>query len=367
MRLRLIVLTFVLCLSFVGCHGPSVPPEVDQVKLQESTLWRAGALIYAPVEYKNYQATYQVARGKFLDQKIKFAWFRKYKNVKAEFKKVIAEGDQVLTLIEERKGRQGKTIIDRYHNLEICLLNLRRLTEKINEGRYARPDLIKAELLLAEVKLDFTKGRYTQALQTLPLIDPYVEKVQAVLNDILGRYIDKDQLNLWDRWVKETLTQSRMTGSIAVIVNKIDREMTVYRAGKPLKTYEVGLGSNGMNHKRHAGDEATPEGKYFITKKVYPSRYYKALLINYPNEEDKRKFQQAKKKGLISSRVGIGGLVEIHGGGKAFMTRGCVSVEDNEMDEIFKLADVGTPVTIVGSMGYPHELSTLKDSSHDQK
>lgn len=366
MRLRLIVLTCTICLSFVGCHGPSVPPEVDQVKLQESTLWRAGALIYAPGEYKNYQAAYRQARGKFLDQKIKFAWFRKYKGVKAEFKKVLEDGDRVLAFIEERKRGQGKTIIDRYRDLEACLQNLRRLTEKINEGRYARRDLIKAELLLAEVKLDFNKGRYTQALQKLPLIDPYVEKVQVVLNGILGRYIDTKQLNLWDKWVKTTLTESRLNGSIAIIVSKIDREMTIYRAGKPIKTYQVGLGSNGMNHKRYAGDEATPEGKYHVSKKVYPSRYYKALLIDYPNEEDKKKFRQARQKGLISSRVGIGGLVEIHGGGKAFMTRGCVSVEDGEMDEIYKLAEVGTPVTIVGSMGYPHELSTLKDSSYDQ-
>ena len=45
-------------------------------------------------------------------------------------------------------------------------------------------------------------------------------------------------------------------------------------------------------------------------------------------------------------------MIEIHGnGGKGIdWTEGCVALTDKEMDVVFKIAKVGTPVTIVGSM-----------------
>ena len=48
----------------------------------------------------------------------------------------------------------------------------------------------------------------------------------------------------------------------------------------------------------------------------------------------------------------IGGLIEIHGnGGKGIdWTEGCVALTDREMDTVFKIVRVGTPVTIIGSM-----------------
>jgi hypothetical protein len=54
-------------------------------------------------------------------------------------------------------------------------------------------------------------------------------------------------------------------------------------------------------------------------------------LINYPNDEDRRQFAQAKRRGAISRRAGIGGLIEIHGGGKDGQTYGCVSLDDHHM------------------------------------
>lgn len=88
------------------------------------------------------------------------------------------------------------------------------------------------------------------------------------------------------------------------------------------------------------------------------SRYYKALLINYPNDDDRRQFTAAKKKGLIPKYAGIGGLIEIHGGGKSGMTYGCIGMENDQMDELFSIVDVGTPVTIVGTVEYDNNISS---------
>ena len=86
-------------------------------------------------------------------------------------------------------------------------------------------------------------------------------------------------------------------------------------------------------------------------KKGSETKFHKALLINYPNDEDKRRFQTAKNKGILPAKTDIGGLIEIHGsGGKGIdWTDGCIALEDNDMDAVYKLVAVNTPVIIVGS------------------
>jgi murein L,D-transpeptidase YafK len=99
---------------------------------------------------------------------------------------------------------------------------------------------------------------------------------------------------------------------------------------------------------------ATPEGMYKITKKFEGSKtkYYKALLLNYPNDEDKEKFKSEIGNGSLPASAKIGDLIEIHGnGGKGIdWTEGCIALTDKEMDIVFKITKVGTPVTIIGSM-----------------
>jgi hypothetical protein len=54
------------------------------------------------------------------------------------------------------------------------------------------------------------------------------------------------------------------------------------------------------------------------------------------------------RKGLIPGQAGIGGAIEIHGGGKDSLTKGCVGLENKDMDRVYDYAREGTAVTIVG-------------------
>jgi murein L,D-transpeptidase YafK len=82
------------------------------------------------------------------------------------------------------------------------------------------------------------------------------------------------------------------------------------------------------------------------------TKYYKALLLDYPNDEDRQKFRSEIEHGSLPASAKIGGLIEIHGnGGKGIdWTEGCIALTDKEMDLVFRIARVGTPVTIIGSM-----------------
>ena len=75
----------------------------------------------------------------------------------------------------------------------------------------------------------------------------------------------------------------------------------------------------------------------------------KALLIDYPNASDRDAYFRNQQNGLIPSGVGIGGRIEIHGGGNDVVTDGCIGMTDREIDLLYELVDVGTPVTIIGA------------------
>jgi murein L,D-transpeptidase YafK len=135
----------------------------------------------------------------------------------------------------------------------------------------------------------------------------------------------------------------------SILILKKDHLLELLSAGKVFRTYHVALGSGGLPPKERQGDARTPEGHYVIDNRNAASQYHKALHISYPNADDRKR----------AARLGIapGGDVMIHGlpNGKGYIgaahrlydwTLGCVAVTDQEIDEIWTMVPVGTPVEI---------------------
>lgn len=359
-----IIGTFLLvCLGILnGCNTAPVPPEIAIAETQEHEIWRAGAEIYAPQQYKTYKSSLRTGKDHFIIQESRFKWFRDYESIQKEFKDILSNGNDLLNTIREQQRIKLTAIAGQIAFFQSRIDTLKKLTSLINEGRLSRRQLINAELLLGEAQRLAEKGKYPEAEKKLKIIPVYTASATEAISPVLNRYANKEQIAKWRVLVNDTIETSKERGIFSIFVSKIDRKLVLYKAGSPYKTYSIGLGKNGFHDKLHAGDLATPEGKYFITKKLPRSRYYKALLINYPNDEDRRQFTRAKKSGLISARAGIGGLIEIHGGGTDGMTYGCIAMDNNQMDELYSLVDIGTPVTIVGAIDYDNIISsTIKD------
>jgi len=146
----------------------------------------------------------------------------------------------------------------------------------------------------------------------------------------------------------------------------IDRSVTVFTLGKPLRMILVAkdiqrlfviehdgdtprvvvqfVCATGENYgnKKIRGDEKTPEGVYFITK-VYTDRKVtvfgrRAFHLDYPNY-----FDQQDKKG--------GDGIFIHGTNRTLRsnsTNGCVTLENHDLDQLAKyLAQDSVPIIIV--------------------
>jgi murein L,D-transpeptidase YafK len=134
-----------------------------------------------------------------------------------------------------------------------------------------------------------------------------------------------------------------------ILVVKSAHTMTLLSGAKVLKFYKIAIGRRPVGPKFQRGDHKTPEGNYLVDAKKSRSRFHLALHISYPNMVDR---QRAEKSG-----VDPGGDVEIHGveNGLGWIgalhrtvdwTDGCIAVTDNEIEEIWRVVEVGTPVEI---------------------
>jgi murein L,D-transpeptidase YafK len=162
-----------------------------------------------------------------------------------------------------------------------------------------------------------------------------------------------------------------------IVIRKSKQILELYQNGKRIKTYRVCLGLSPEGPKRITGDKKTPEGDYYICYKNTKSQFHRFLGLSYPGEEDA---QTAFKEGLISLdkrnsiintvkkgrkppwNTKLGGWVGIHGYPSeenaarwvALLypkphnwTDGCIAMWNYEIEELFSLVPIGTPVTIV--------------------
>ena len=343
------IIAFSLIFFTPGCKTPPAPSEVEQARLQEQALWGAGGSVFAPEEFQKYENSLTEARKALEREELKIGLFRNYGRVRENFRQVIRQGEQLEALIKSRKASLLLKIESGRESLYAKYEVLNNLSLQLNQRGYARPHLAQADILFKEVDRLLAGLRYEEARGRLEKISSLLKQAENILREQLKRYMDQGQIRQWRQLAERAIEKSKTSGQTVIVISKLERTLTVYKAGQQIKTYRVGLGFNGLNDKLHAGDDATPEGEYKIIKKIGASKYGKGLLIDYPNEEDIKKFNEAKKKGYITSSTRIGGLIEIHGGGKDGLTRGCVALDDKEMDELFKLIPIGTPVTIVGT------------------
>jgi L,D-peptidoglycan transpeptidase YkuD (ErfK/YbiS/YcfS/YnhG family) len=209
----------------------------------------------------------------------------------------------------------------------------------------------ESNLAIADRMLELS--RYQDAAEHLARARADAVVVHQGWVGVHARFSDPALLKRWRGWAQLTIEESKRTGSPAILVDKLRRQVTLYRNGRLVLRFHAELGANGLRPKEHAGDHATPEGKYRVVEKkdVSSTRYYKALLINYPNDEDRMRFALGKQRGTIPQRAGIGNLIEIHGeGGQGRdWTAGCVALANNDMDSLWAAAGIGTAVTIVGT------------------
>jgi hypothetical protein len=335
-------------------HFTPTPPTGKMEHAREilSEAAKNKADIYSKKLYTEARNCYDSAMVNWQKENKRFIYFRHYN-------KVVMFAD----LCIKKANQAGDNSISTSSNLKVKLKekleSLDNLVKQLDElfNTYPltseiRNRISKGKILLMEAEIVYKKGQYLQANRKMTdseyLLTESYEFASANLKNYFKSY------SIWKRWTDKTLSDSRKNKDYSIIIDKFSRKCVIYLGGSKKYEFEAELGKNWVGDKRTKGDMATPEGMYRITKKFDGGRtkYYKALLLDYPNEEDKEKFRSEIAHGSLPANAKIGGLIEIHGnGGKGIdWTEGCIALTDREMDVIFNIVKVGTPVTIIGSM-----------------
>lgn len=356
MKLARTAALVVLAVVLHGCRATPAPPEALEAERQERDLRGAGASLLAAQEFGEYLRSLAEARRRVERENLKLGWLRDHGSARSELRAVLEAGAALDQKVRSLKDRKRATLAEAAATVRGKLETLDRITVSLAVRGQAREKLTRAGLRLKEGEQLIEREDFAGGSERLASADILIGEAERTLASVMARYLDPGQVRAWKRLVDETVAESKRKGVTVIVVSKLERELMIFKNGSLDRTYAVGLGFNGLADKRHAGDNATPEGRYSVIRKLPVSQYHKALLINYPNEDDRRSFAREKQRGTIPRSAAIGGQIEIHGGGRDGLTRGCVSLDDGDMDDLYERIPVGTAVTIVGTADADHEI-----------
>lgn len=291
------------------------------------------------------------ARSEMMRQYGRPAFLRDYghtRRIIIEGSKLVAQAiEEARTEAASREARLQQEIAAIEAEVDEVRLLLLRLPPRYHR---ALRHVVSAESRVTAAQTKLTAKESREALESMQLARGEVSLAMRDVRGLLLGFLSRRQE--WEADLQNTLDWSRRTGGTAFVVDKLNHRGHLIRAGRSAETYALEMGPGWLDRKVREGDRATPEGRYQVVRKKGSgqTRYHKAMLLNYPNDEDLARFRQLRRSGTVSRGARIGGLIEIHGdGGKGEdWTFGCVSLHNRDMDRLFSQLSVGSPVTIVG-------------------
>lgn len=181
-------------------------------------------------------------------------------------------------------------------------------------------------------------------------------------------------LNLREITLQEALLEKGLTklNDVRLVIDRKNYRIELYSDKILIKTYKAVFGKNSSTLKTSSTDNVTPIGEYKICAIDTVSKYHKFLHLNYPNEHDaaeafKQKYIFADEMNVILLSVKnnecppketkLGSDVGIHGIGTYNIifknlpfsfnwTNGSIAVSNENIDELYSIIKIGTPVKI---------------------
>ncbi len=165
----------------------------------------------------------------------------------------------------------------------------------------------------------------------------------------------------------------KQLNNVQLIVDRKNYRIELFSEGILVKDYKAVFGKSTNSIKTSAEDNVTPVGNYKICAIDTTSRYHKFLHLNYPNEYDAA---EALARGYINhdefasimisvrrnecppNETRLGSAIGIHGIGTYNIifknlpfsfnwTNGSIAVSNENIDELYSVVKIGTPVKII--------------------
>jgi lipoprotein-anchoring transpeptidase ErfK/SrfK len=338
----------------IGC-GETVPHDlVDAVESVDRDLMQAHAAELSPSDYSRFAHQWMTLKARVEAEEDAIRWPWEESDLEAALRLIYQEGRETVARVTAQRDTLRRSAEVQLSSIEeharLLTLQVSAIDSRFVLGR--KP--VESDLLIKQARTFFNEGKYGQSLLASQEAEQSLSAQKILLGRVLGRYANRTRIGEWQQMAKQTIEWSRTHRDTAIVVNKADRSLTLYKSGKKVLSYPVRLGFNGIGEKRYQGDGATPEGQYRVSDKrgQGQTQFYRALVLNYPNADDRRRFLSDRKAGRIPRSRAIGGQIEIHGSENALMalTLGCVMLDNEQMAALYDRVGQGTPVTIVGAL-----------------
>lgn len=167
-----------------------------------------------------------------------------------------------------------------------------------------------------------------------------------------------------------------LSSNMNLVVDKTGQKLMVYADTTFIKSYKIAYGRSQSNIKISADDYVTPIGEYSICFIGISENYYRIFKLNFPNIHDvaealkngdisKTEYDKVvnsyKLNGCPDSSSALGANIGIHGiGVYNFIfknlpftfnwTNGSISINNENIDELFPYVKIGTKVKITNSV-----------------
>ncbi len=168
--------------------------------------------------------------------------------------------------------------------------------------------------------------------------------------------IEGKQLLNYKQSLQKILGDNIESKTVSILVEKSKHRLTVFHNLQPIKSYPVVFGGNPRGDKLHEGDQKTPEGVFHVRDVYNHPEWSKFIWLDYPTPQSWREHFHAKLANEINWLLPIGGQVGIHGvpsgqdtliDQRSNWTWGCISLKNDDVNEVYRFIKVGSLVEIV--------------------
>lgn len=350
----------------------TVPDElVESIEAIDRDLvsLRAGDLLSE--DYSDFVHNWIALRSRVQSEENVVRWPWEENGLETDLEQLQQEGSHLIASVKQRQASQRASAEAKLSRIEQRLRLINTSVGAIGSRLVPGDQHVEAELWIRQARALLEDGQSERSMQASDRAAKILLAQAVTLNNELGRYADEELITTWKDAVRRTIDWSHSHRAQAIVISKADRLLMLYKNGRKVLTFPIHLGSRGIRAKRHYGDGATPEGEYRIVRKRGEGRtpFFRSLVLDYPNADDRRRFENARKAGEISPSHLMTGSIEIHGIAQGITDQpfGSIVLDNPQIMELFNRVSVRTPVTIVGALESQNSVSLVLADLGDQE
>ena len=174
-------------------------------------------------------------------------------------------------------------------------------------------------------------------------------------------YVDSSGYKVMDSEIDSEEMAIKSQSCRYIVFDKSSHHLELWQFGTKTHTFIVSAGY-GVGDKEVEGDYKTPEGEFYVCKKVPNSTYHLGIGVSYPAIEDAERglatglISQKQYNGIVNANnagttpnwyTALGGEIEFHGNRQSTdATRGCIGMRNEDIAILYHQVSVGDRIWI---------------------